>query len=121
MTLAHELGHGIHFLLASKQTYLNFSPAFILGESISTLAELIVTMYLLKSAEFKSWHSSILATHIETFITTVFRQNVLTRFEQAIHHIQKTRILATDEICRIWWEENKKLFGDVVEESDLYV
>lgn len=114
MTLAHELGHGIHFLLASKQSYLNFSPAFVLGESISTLAELIVTIYLMKNEEFKTWHSSILAAHIETFITTVFRQNVLTRFEQTMHHIRKTRILGTDEICRIWWEENKKLFGDIV-------
>ena len=46
---------------------------------------------------------------------TVYRQNVLTRFEQAIHRERQKQLLRTEQICQIWWEENERLYGEDVE------
>ncbi|MBF0475766.1 MAG: M3 family oligoendopeptidase, partial [Deltaproteobacteria bacterium] len=115
MTLAHELGHGIHDLLAAGQTFLNFSPPLVLAETASILNELALTRSLLAKPEFSSQVKGLLAAKIEDITATVFRQNVLTRFEQAIHGLRQDHLLGTDEICDAWWQENGKLYGSEVE------
>ena len=115
MVLAHELGHGIHFLLASEQTHLNFRPPPVLAETASLLSEMALTHHLLKRNEFRRYHPMILARQIETIIVTVFRQNVLTRFEQAIYRLRERGLMSLDDICHTWWEENYQLFSKDVE------
>ncbi|MBF0552394.1 MAG: M3 family oligoendopeptidase [Deltaproteobacteria bacterium] len=115
MTLAHELGHGIHDLLAAGQTFLNFSPPLVLAETASILNELALTRSLLAKPEFKDQVKGLLAAKIEDITATVFRQNVLTRFEQAIHGLRQDHLLGTDEICDAWWQANAKLYGSEVE------
>ena len=115
MTLAHELGHGIHYRLCSKQGYLNFDPPPILAETASTFMEMVVTDHLRKKEGFRKHRPALLALQIEGILTTVFRQNVLTRFEQAIHNFREDHLLNADEICRLWWEENYRLYGEDVE------
>ena len=52
---------------------------------------------------------------MDGIITTVYRQNVLTRFEQAIHRQRQNQLLSTEEICRLWWDENERLYAEDVE------
>ncbi len=115
MTLAHELGHGIHYRLASNQSYLNFRPPPVLAETASTFMEAALTAYLINHKVFERHGSAILASRIEGILTTVFRQNVITRFEQAIHQKRQDHLLSTQEICRIWWDENKRFYEQQVE------
>jgi len=115
MTLAHELGHGIHYRLASNQSYLNFRPPPVLAETASTFMETALTEYLFCHRVFERHASALLASRIEGILTTVFRQNVITRFEQAIHHKRQDHLLGAEEICQIWWDENKRFYGQQVE------
>ena len=53
-------------------------------------------------------------------MVTVYRQNVLTRFEQAIHRERQNQLSSTEEICQLWWEENERLYGEEVEMIPAY-
>jgi oligoendopeptidase F len=113
--LAHELGHGIHYRLASRQHFLNFDPSPILAETASTFSEIVLTHHLLKREALQAQVPALLSSHMDGIMTTVYRQNVLTRFEQAIHHQRQDQLLNTGEICRLWWEENERLYAEDVE------
>jgi oligoendopeptidase F len=113
--LAHELGHGIQYILSSKQSYLNFNPSPVLAETASAFSEILVTRYLMEEKEFKNVLPTLIASHMEGILTTVFRQNVLTRFEQALHRDRQDHLLSEQEICQLWWEENNRLYGKDVE------
>jgi len=115
MTLTHELGHGIHYRLASNQSYLNFRPPPVLAETASTFLETVLTAYLINHKVFERYSSALLASHIEGILTTVFRQNVITRFEQAIHLKRQDHLLSAREICRLWRNANKRFYGQQVE------
>lgn len=120
MTLAHELGHGIHYRLCSEQSYMNFDPPPILAETASTFMEIAVIKYLMKKKGYKKLRPALLALQIEGILTTVFRQNVLTRFEQGIHKKCRDHFLSAQEICQIWWDENNRFYGEEVEMIDGY-
>lgn len=113
--LAHELGHGIHYRLASRQPFLNFDPSPILAETASTFNEIVLTQHLLKRKALRAQEPSLLTSHIDGIMTTVYRQNVLTRFEQAIHLQRQRHLLSTEEICQLWWDENERLYAEEVE------
>ena len=115
MALSHEIGHGVHFLLSSEQSYLNFTPAPVLAETAALLSEMALAHHLLNRSEFERYHQVILARQIETIIVTVFRQNVLTRFEQAFYRLREHGFMSLDDICRLWWEENYRLYSEDVE------
>jgi len=113
--LAHELGHGILYRLASTQSYVNFEPSPIFAETASTFHEIVLIQHLLKTKDFRDQWPTIIASHLDGIIMTVFRQNVLTRFEEAIHRKRGNQVLGEEEICRLWWEENERLYGNQVE------
>ena len=115
MILAHELGHGIHYMLCSEQSYVNFDPPPILAEAASTFMEMAVIDHLMKKKGYRKLRPALLALQIEGIMTTVFRQNVLTRFEQAIHNKCRDHVLSAREICRLWWDENRRFYGEEVE------
>jgi oligoendopeptidase F len=115
LTLAHEMGHGIHFYLARKQTLLNFDPPLTLAETASVFGELIMTQALLREERDLAVRQALLGLEIEDMIATVFRQNVLTRFEQEVYRCRQEHLLASEEIGNLWWQANAKLFGDSVE------
>jgi oligoendopeptidase F len=119
-TLAHELGHGIHGRLASDQTYLSFEPPPFLAETASTFFEALVVEHLLGKKALKDLHLSLIAGRIEDAIITVFRQNVLTRFECSLYRRRKARFLSTEAICRLWIEENERLYGEDLEMDPAY-
>jgi len=115
LTLAHEMGHGIHFYLARKQTLMNFDPPLTLAETASVFGELVMAQALLQEERDLGVRLALLCIKIEDMIATIFRQNVLTRFEQQAYQWRRNHLLTDEEICDLWWEANAKLFGDSVE------
>ena len=119
-TIAHEVGHGIHFMLAQRQTMLNYHPPLPLAETASVFGEMLLTRQLLQHETDPAVKRSLLCAKIEDIIATTFRQNVLTRFEEKMHLERKNGLLTTSELCDIWWQENAKLYGDSVEMIEPY-
>ncbi len=115
LTLAHEMGHGIHFYLARKQTLMNFDPPLTLAETASVFGELVMTQALLQEERDLIVRLALLCIEIEDMIATIFRQNVLTRFEQQAYQRRRNHLLTGEEIGDLWWEANAKLFGGSVE------
>ncbi len=114
-TLAHELGHGVHFTLARRQTLLNYDAVLPMAETASVFSEMLLTRILLEEEEDPSVRTAILCAKIEDIIATTFRQNVLTRFEYKAHLQRREGLITPDTFCDLWWEENRKLFGNAVE------
>ena len=113
-TLAHELGHGLHFVLSGCQTMLNYHAPLPLAETASVFGEMLLTRHLLEKESDPAVKTALLCAKIEDIIATTFRQNVLTRFEERLHLERKEGLLTANRICSIWWEENEKLYGDAV-------
>jgi len=120
-TLAHELGHGIHDRLASRQRYLNFDPPLTLAETASVFAEMILTRHMLGSAAMTvDQRRGMLSMTIDEIMATVFRQNVLTRFELSAHEARRDGPLSSDQLGDLWWRANAQLYGDTVEMIPAY-
>jgi oligoendopeptidase F len=119
-TMAHEVGHGIHFMLAQRQTMLNYHMPLPLAETASVFGEMLLTRQLLEKETDNAVKRSLLCAKIEDIIATTFRQNVLTRFEEKMHIQRKDGLLTASELCNLWWEENAKLYGDSVEMIEPY-
>jgi len=119
-TLAHEAGHGIHFVLSSRQRLLNYHPPLPLAETASVFGEMLLARRLLERATERQERMAILAASIEDIIATTMRQIVLTRFEERLHREREKSLLPLERICDLWMEENGKLFGDAVEPIPSY-
>jgi len=113
-TLAHELGHGIHFVLAQEQRLVNYHPPLPLAETASVFGEMLLTTHLLKQGPDRQTRISLLCAAIEDIIATTCRQVLLTRFEEKLHHERSNGLVTTDRICDLWFTENAKLFGSDV-------
>jgi len=119
-TIAHEAGHGLHFVLSQKQTLLNYHAPLPLAETASVFGEMLLTRRMLDSEKDPEVRKTLLCAKIEDIIATTFRQTVLTRFELRLHSERKNGLLSNDRIAEIWLEENGKLFGDSVEMIPAY-
>ena len=114
-TLAHELGHAVHYVLSGEQNFFHYHAPLPLAETASVFGEMLLTRALLENEPDRQTRISLLCTKIEEIIATTFRQTVLTRFELAAHTRRGQDLLVTDEICELWLAENAKLLGDGVE------
>jgi oligoendopeptidase F len=119
-TIAHEAGHGLHFVVSQKQTMLNYHAPLPLAETASVFGEMLLTRSLLDHETDTQVRRSLLCAKIEDIIATTFRQTVLTRFELRLHNERKNGLLSNDRIAEIWLEENGKLYGDSVEMIPAY-
>jgi oligoendopeptidase F len=119
-TIAHEAGHGLHFVLAQKQSALNYHAPLPLAETASVFGEMLLTRLLLDKETDPQVRKSLLCAKIEDIIATTFRQTVLTRFEMRLHEERQSGLLSNDRICQLWLEENGKLYGDSVEMIPAY-
>jgi oligoendopeptidase F len=119
-TIAHEAGHGLHFVLARKQSMLNYHAPLPLAETASVFGEILLTRMLLERETDPTVRKSLLCAKIEDIIATTFRQTVLTRFELRLHNERQAGLLSNDRIAEIWLEENGRLFGDSVEAIPAY-
>ncbi len=115
MTLAHELGHGVHGSLARAQTLLNFHGTLPLAELASTFAEMLVFEKVQAQASLKD-KLALYAEKIESTFATIPRQTAMYKFEQAIHQHRRTKgELSTDDFGDYWQREIQAMFGDSVE------
>ncbi|MFZ4858456.1 MAG: M3 family oligoendopeptidase [Desulfuromonadaceae bacterium] len=119
-TIAHEAGHGLHFVISQKQTALNYHAPLPLAETASVFGEMLLTRTLLDNEQDTEVRRSLLCAKIEDIIATTFRQTVLTRFELRLHTERTEGLLSNDRIAEIWLEENGKLYGDTVEMIPAY-
>ena len=119
-TIAHEAGHGLHFVIAQKQTMLNYHAPLPLAETASVFGEMLLTRKLLDNEQDVAVRRSLLCAKIEDIIATTFRQTVLTRFELRLHNERAGGLLSNERIAEIWLEENGKLYGDCVEMIPAY-
>ncbi|KAA0895145.1 M3 family oligoendopeptidase [Oryzomonas rubra] len=119
-TIAHEAGHGLHFVLSQKQNMLNYHAPLPLAETASVFGEMLLTRMLLEKETDPAVRKSLLCAKIEDIIATTFRQTVLTRFELRLHNERQAGLLSNDRIAEIWLEENNRLFGDSVEAIPAY-
>lgn len=120
MTVAHELGHGIHFWLARHQTPFNFYPSLPLAETASVFGEMLVFEHLLEAEEDETAKLALVCSKIEDIFATVFRQNVLTRFEQAAFAGRAQGRLTTEQLNACWIEANGHYYGDAIRQTQGY-
>jgi oligoendopeptidase F len=119
LTLAHEIGHALHYRLASAQSFLNFDPPPVLAECSGTFFEILLVQDLLHQSGSPLKEQELRTAHMDSILTTVFRQHVITRFEKTLHSGSMESLSLTD-ICRRWWSENLALYGDSVEMHPRY-
>jgi oligoendopeptidase F len=120
MTVAHELGHGLHGCLSRKQSYFNYDTPLTTAETASVFGEMLVFDYLVERQTDPQVQIALLAGKLEDIFATVFRQNVLTRFEEAAFAARKKRRLTPELLGTLWMEANGKYYGDAVEMPEGY-
>lgn len=115
LTLAHELGHGIHARFFKNQPLLNFDTPLTIAETSSVFAEILVFDNLKKQITNKKELFSLYMGKIEDTFATVFRQVGMYRFEQELHNLRRTKgELEKREIGEIWQKTRIEMFGKAV-------
>jgi oligoendopeptidase F len=121
LTMAHELGHGLHAALAQPQGVYHQGTPLTLAETASVFGETLVFERLLAAAENDDQRLSLLAERLDASMATVFRQMSMNRFEHLIHTRRRDEgELSTARIGELWLESQSEMFGDSVEISDGY-
>ncbi len=121
MTLAHELGHGVHQSLARVQGLFEQDTPLTTAETASVFGEMLVFRRLLRDEVDPRVRLGLLCGKLEDAFATVFRQVVMTRFEERAHAARRTEgELPTDRVNQIWLESNRPMFGDSVHLGDDY-
>ena len=114
MTMAHELGHGLHGTLSSKQTLLNYHTPLTMAEVASVFGEFLVFDKLKKELSGDE-RRAFVASKLEDIFSTMFRQNMFVRFEIRAHDlVSKDGFASFDDLSRIYSEELSKMFGKSV-------
>ncbi len=114
MTLAHELGHGVHASFSRAQSYFNFHGTLPLAELASTFGEMLVFEKLVASATDKD-RLALYAGKIEGIFATVFRQAAMFSFEQKCHVMRREEgELTADDFGDLWQSEIQAMFGNSV-------
>jgi oligoendopeptidase F len=118
MTLAHELGHGVHASLSRAQSYFNFHGTLPLAELASTFGEMLVFEKLVAGATEKD-QLALYASKIEGIFATVFRQAAMFSFERRCHVARREEgELTPEQFGDIWQEELQTMFGNSVKLGD---
>jgi oligoendopeptidase F len=121
LTLAHELGHGVHFALAARQGIFHQQTPLTLAETASVFGETIVFGRLLERDATPESRLALLAENLEDTIATVFRQVAMNGFEDLVHRERRERgELSVERFGELWLESQNDLFGDAIEISDGY-
>ncbi len=121
LTLAHELGHGVHFALAARQGIFHQNTPLTLAETASVFAETIVFGALLEEDSSPASRLALLAGNLEDTIATVFRQVAMNRFEDLVHTARREQgELSVERFGELWAESQTELLGDSVELTEGY-
>src|SRR5439155_961166 len=121
LTLAHELGHGVHFALAARQGIFHQDTPLTLAETASVFGETIVFGRLLAEDADPASRLALLAENLEDSIATVFRQVAMNRFEDLVHTQRRDQgELSVERLGELWIESQAEMLGDSVELTDGY-
>ncbi len=121
LTLAHELGHGVHFALAARQGIFHQGTPLTLAETASVFGETVVFGRLLDADVAPDSRLALLAENLEDTIATVFRQVAMNRFEDLVHAARREQgELSVERFGELWAESQEEMLGDSVELTDGY-
>ncbi len=121
MTLAHELGHGVHQYLAREQGILQAHTPLTTAEMASTFGEMLVFSDLMRQEPDPKVQLAMLGHKIEDSFATIFRQISMNRFEHGLHIARRTEgELTSERLNAIWLETQRAMFGDSMEMTDNY-
>lgn len=111
MTLAHELGHGVHQVLAAKQGPLLAPTPLTLAETASVFGEMLTFQALLKETKDQRERKAMLAGKVEDMINTVVRQIAFYTFERKVHEERRSGELTSDRLNEIWLDVQRESLG----------
>ena len=120
MTLAHELGHGVHQLLANRQGYLMADTPLTLAETASVFGEMLTFRSLLARETDPSRRKIMLASKVEDMLNTVVRQIAFLTFEQQVHDKRQESELTPDQLGEIWLEVQRESLGPALRLDGVY-
>ncbi len=121
MTLAHEMGHGIHQMLSREQGILQADTPLTTAETASVFGEMLLFQDLLSKEKDPKVRLSMLVGKIEDSFATVFRQVAMNRFENAIHEARRGEgELSADRFSDLWQSTQKSMFEDSVSLTEDY-
>jgi oligoendopeptidase F len=122
LTLAHEMGHGVHAALGARQGVFHHHTPLTLAETASVFGEEMLFARLLERAASPQSRLALLAGSIEDSIATVFRQTAMNQFEDRVHNARReSGELAPERFGELWLETQGELLGDSVELTGGYV
>jgi oligoendopeptidase F len=119
-TLAHELGHGVHQVLAAGQGTLMADTPLTLAESASVFGEMLVFRALLDQEKDVGRRRRMLAGKVENMLNTVVRQIAFHEFEQRVHEERRTGELPAERLGQIWLSVQRESLGPVFRFDDEY-
>jgi oligoendopeptidase F len=121
MTVAHELGHGVHQSLAAPRGLFEQDTPLTTAETASVFGEMLVFRRLMREESDPVVRLALLCGKIEDAFATVFRQVAMTRFEQSLHAARRSEgELPVERVNELWMQANRPMFGDSVALSDDY-
>jgi oligoendopeptidase F len=115
MTLAHELGHGVHQVLANAQGPLMAPTPLTLAETASVFGEMLTFKTLLSETQDVRERKALIASKVEDMINTVVRQIAFYCFERAVHTERRKGELTSEKLCEIWLEVQRESLGPAVD------
>lgn len=115
MTVAHELGHGVHQYLARCQGYFNANTPLTTAETASVFGEMLTFERLMRDENDPHRRLGLLCGKIEDTFATVFRQIAMNRFEDAMHTARRSEgELSSERLSELWMETQAPQFEDAV-------
>jgi oligoendopeptidase F len=120
MTLAHELGHGVHQVLASEQGALMADTPLTLAEGASVFGEMLVFRALLAEEADPERRRRLLAGKVESMLNTVVRQIAFHSFEKRVHEERRSSELSVERLGEIWMSVQRESLGSALRLEDEY-
>lgn len=120
MTLAHELGHGVHQILAAPNGALMAPTPLTLAETASVFGEMLTFRRLLAEAPDAKTRRVMLATKVEDMLNTVVRQIAFYTFERNVHTARRNGELTSEQLGEIWLDVQKESLGPAVRLNEGY-
>jgi oligoendopeptidase F len=120
MTLAHELGHGVHQVLAGPQGHLMADTPLTLAETASVFGEMLTFQALLKAERDPKRRKVMLASKVEDMLNTVVRQIAMHQFETRVHAERREGELLPERLGEVWLETQRESLGPAIAFDDDY-
>ncbi len=120
MTLAHEMGHGVHQVLAADKGYLMADTPLTLAETASVFSEMLAFRVLLEKTSDPKSRRFLLAGKVEDMLNTVIRQIAFHNFETRFHDARKSGEVSAEALCDIWMETQSQALGPSIRLDESY-